>query len=282
MIEFADAMRDAGIDPPLELVADGIMHRFRQGDDRRDKRNGWSVLHLDPPAGAFGCWKRGISEKWSPAKEYSEEERAEFRRKVEAERKKRMEREAKEKEVCRQKAVAIWGRAKQVEAHPYLEKKGVKAHGARVYGETLVLTVADSAKVIHGLQFIGGDGVKKFLTGTAKAGCYFSIGKPSGVVCVAEGFATGASIHECTGYAVAVAFDAGNLALVAKAIRQKFPVAKIIICADNDASGVGAEKGKAAADACDGFFRMAPSVGMDFNDLHQQRGVDAVREIICK
>jgi hypothetical protein len=35
------------------------------------------------------------------------------------------------------------------------------------------------------------------------------------VLCIAEGYATGASIHVATGYAVAVAFDAGNLLHVA-------------------------------------------------------------------
>lgn len=36
-------------------------------------------------------------------------------------------------------------------------------------------------------------------------GCYFSIGKAAGaLLCIAEGFATGATIHEATGYSVAV------------------------------------------------------------------------------
>ena len=38
------------------------------------------------------------------------------------------------------------------------------------------------------------------------------------VIC--EGFATGASIHEATGHAVAVAFNAGNLQAVAVALRK--------------------------------------------------------------
>ena len=49
-----------------------------------------------------------------------------------------------------------------------------------------------------------------------------------------EGFATGASIHECTGHAVAVAFNAGNLEAVAIALRSKYPDLKIIIAADDD------------------------------------------------
>jgi putative DNA primase/helicase len=41
---------------------------------------------------------------------------------------------------------------------------------------------------------------------------------------------TGASIHEATSLPVAIAFNAGNLLAVAKAMRVKFPDAKIILC----------------------------------------------------
>ena len=56
-------------------------------------------------------------------------------------------------------------------------------------------------------------------------GGYFSIGnlEDASVLCIVEGFATGATIFEATGYAVAVAFTAVNLMRVAKAMRIKFP-----------------------------------------------------------
>ena len=47
--------------------------------------------------------------------------------------------------------------------------------------------------------------------------------KPQGVLVVCEGFATGASIHEATGHAVAVAFNAGNLLPVAQALPDLSP-----------------------------------------------------------
>jgi len=53
------------------------------------------------------------------------------------------------------------------------------------------------------------------------------------VVC--EGYATGATIHEATGLAVIVAFDAGNLLPVARFFREKKPDWLIVIAADNDA-----------------------------------------------
>ena len=52
------------------------------------------------------------------------------------------------------------------------------------------------------------------------SGCYLLIGKPDGALCIVEGYATGASIREAAGYAVAVAFNAGNLLPVARTLRE--------------------------------------------------------------
>lgn len=87
---------------------------------------------------------------------------------------------------------------------------------------------------MQSLQTIAPDGNTMFMSRGRVKGCYFGIGKPKGALIVCEGFATGASIHECTGHAVAVAFNAGNLEAVAVALRTKYPVLKIIIDADDD------------------------------------------------
>ena len=103
----------------------------------------------------------------------------------------------------------------------------------------LLVPLRDVTGTIQGVQFISPDGTKKFKTGTAKQGNYFSIGKPQkNTLLICEGYATGASLHESTGHAVAVAFDAGNLKPVAENLRKKFPEMKLIICADNDESGI--------------------------------------------
>ncbi|MBK6657710.1 MAG: hypothetical protein IPG43_05945 [Proteobacteria bacterium] len=41
-------------------------------------------------------------------------------------------------------------------------------------------------------------------------------------------------MHAATGYPVAVAFNAGNLAAVTRALRQSHPRARLIVCADDD------------------------------------------------
>ena len=121
--------------------------------------------------------------------------------------------------------------------------------------EQLVIPLRDAQGTIWSLQFIGPDGDKKFLTGGRKRGCYFAIGVPSGVLCICEGYATGASVFEATGHATAVAFDAGNLEPVARALNGKFPHLAIIVCADNDAhtpGNPGVRLAKAAARAVRG------------------------------
>jgi putative DNA primase/helicase len=76
------------------------------------------------------------------------------------------------------------------------------------------------AGTLHGIQAIGPDGVKWFNTGATVAGHFHLIGTPAGRLYLCEGYATGATIHEATGAAVAVAFHAGNLKAVAKILRE--------------------------------------------------------------
>ena len=158
-----------------------------------------------------------------------------------------------------------------------------------MYRESVVLPIRDTAGALHSLQFIGADGRKRYLTGGRIRGCYFGISKPDGVLCIAEGFATGASIHEATGYAVAVAFDAGNLQPAAKALREKFPDLRLILCADDDyrtGGNPGQTKAKEAAQAVGGLLAVPdfgpdrPEGATDFNDLHQAQGLGAVARCI--
>jgi len=77
---------------------------------------------------------------------------------------------------------------------------------------------------------------KKGLYQGRRTGLFYTIGhiEKGPVLCVCEGFATGAGIHEATGLPVAVAFNDGNLKPVAEALRRKWPDLPIVLCADND------------------------------------------------
>lgn len=270
-ITIQDAIAAAGLQPhkPLDLRSDGRLVRFRLAGDKSGSRNGWAVLHDGPaPFGAFGSWKTGESHTWraASAKPPTPAERAEIQQRTQAMRQAHaQEREAVQAE-ARVKAQRLWSRAKPAtNAHPYLKRKGVHAYGIRQLRDMLLIPARDANGTIHTVQFISADGTKRFLTGGRKAGCYFAIGRVLNSLLLAEGLATGSTLHQATGAAVAVCFDCGNLLAVARALRDKFPRLRLVICADNDAhspGNPGLTKAREAAKAVGGYLAVPKFKGV--------------------
>lgn len=291
MIErFLDEIRNAtGGAPSLSEVMPGKLVRFATSDKRGDD-NGWCKLFPDSECGVFGCWRQGISETWQARQAITPEDRAAFAEKVKTARAEAAKIEAEQRAECRKKSVELWDKGRDVDAqHPYLLAKGIKPYGARQLKQSLLVPVRDGAGTLHGLQFIGPDGSKKFKTGTAVAGCYHAMGKPNGKLLIAEGFATAATLHETTGIAVAVAFNAGNLKPVAEALRAKLPDTVLVVCADDDHAtegNPGLAKATEAARAVNSLLAVPvfPDTrepkDTDFNDLALLSGADAVKACI--
>lgn len=241
MIEHVDLFRLAieqhGMQPCN--IEPGRLHRFPGADKGGDNRAGWARIFDDGQGGVFGDWSTGLSETWqaAPGKPLTPAEQEAFLRKVvEAKQKAEQERQSRQAAAAK-RAAGIWKAAPPAPIdHPYLRAKKVQSYGLRLFHDALAIPLRDESGTLWSLQFIGSDGQKRFLTDGKKKGCYFAIGdKPEEVLCVAEGYATAATIHEVTSYPVAVAFDAGNLEQVAMAIRAKHPDISFIICADDDA-----------------------------------------------
>lgn len=166
------------------------------------------------------------------------------------------DRKAADEELARQHARAAerasrwWAQCScEASANAYLQRKGLppgQLFGARVSREgNLVVPIADAKGRVWGLQCIYADPAVKAAKGRdkdysppglKKQGHWHMIGLAGrgSVILLAEGFATGASLHLATGLPVAVAFDAGNLLHVAKALAAKYRGAKILVCADDD------------------------------------------------
>lgn len=279
MIEsFIQAMRNAGLSTKVGIIPDGKMHRFYAEGDRQGSLNGWYVLYGDGlAAGAFGSWKADIKGVWCAKADHTltHAERIQFKQRMEKARKQREIQEATNRQEARNKALFIWKSSYPApDNHPYLVKKHVSSHGLRESKGKLIIPLRDSQGNLHSLQFIDADGNKRFLSGGRKKGCYFAIGNPTdtpiNTLCICEGYATAASIHEVTGSPVAVAFDAGNLESVALDLRAKFPDIEITLCADNDADSpinVGLNKAREAAMAVGALLAVPPITG-DFNDLY--------------
>ena len=237
MRQFTRAMEDSGLSIHNgEVVGDGALHRARAVGDRAGSLNLWYVLHLDDkPFGAFGSWKTGQSCTWTASRPetMTPAERGALAARI-AEAKRARDAEKVQAEAAA-RAARLWRKSRPASnQHPYLARKCVQAYGIRLLGHSLVIPLRDVSGQLHSLQFIMPGGEKRFITGGRKRGCYYAIGRPVDALCIAEGYATAATIYEATGHATACAFDAGNLEPVARALRGKFPGLRLILCADND------------------------------------------------
>jgi len=281
-----------GCEPPPRIEP-GRFVRFPTSG-KRDDDAGYAKLFADGRGGIVGDFRTGAYHVWQakPERPLTEGERLAWRERIERERREAVtEREREEKEAA-QRAVGIWNSAPPAPAdHDYLAAKRIEPHGVRVYrgplaaagmrcDGALIVPVRNLAGEIQTLEFIALDGQKRFLPRGRKSGGYYSIGKVRDVLCIAEGFATGASVQEATGHAVAVAFDAGNLEAVARALRAQYPQAKIVIAGDNDASGTGQRAAEAAARAVGGLIA-TPAPGKDWNDVHREQGAEAVARALA-
>ncbi len=292
--QFRQAIAAAGLIPPDEIIDDGEIHRFSSNGKPRDDA-GWYVLHSDGVAtGKFGCWREGFTKIWCSKSDsdMTPAERDAHRQRVKA---MKAQREADTLQRNESAAVDAASRLKSATActqHAYLDVKGVKPYGVKVESDnTLIVPMRDSAGKLWNIERINPADFKdkRGLFDGRRTGCYHSIGKLDGALIVCEGYATGASIHEATGHAVVVAFNAGNLKSVALALRAKYPVLKMIMAADDDihtAGNPGITKATAAAQAVGGYLAVPdfgadrPAKAKDFNDLHQLAGLDAVRLFI--
>ena len=290
--QFRQAIEAAGLPSPDAIIDDGVIHRFSASGKPRDD-SGWYCLHSDGlAAGVFGDWREGFRQNWCSKSDdtITQAERQANRERIQA-----MQRQREADLVLRQTQAAHdaakrWAAATPCTQHPYLTRKGIAPHGAKIEGDNLLIPLRTTDGTLHSLQTITPDGTKLFMPGGRVKGCYFSIGKPAGSVTICEGFATGASIHEAAGGAVAVSFNAGNLLDVATALRERYPALKIILAADDDhltAGNPGMTKAQAAALAVGGWLATPVwfphdrgNKDTDFNDLHQLAGLDAVKACI--
>jgi putative DNA primase/helicase len=278
--EFELMAIDLGFKTDFKAEPDGVLHRVALEQDKRGRRSGWYVLHSDGVlAGRVGNWITGESHNWcaKALARMTPREMTAYRAQVASSKLARdvVERERHEKAAKR--AAALWLGAKPCGDHPYLKAKGIAAHGVRVLDwpqgfidpttgerdrtpvQSLVIPMQSTDGTIMSLAAIAPDGRKDFLFGGRKRGCYYTMGVLVDTICITEGFATGVSVYEATGYAVAIAFDCHNLLPVALELRAKYPTVRIILCADDDrytAGNPGRTKATEAAKAVDGLIAM--------------------------
>ena len=275
-LQLADAMRSAGIEPPHKLEIDGQLHRFSTKGRKRDD-SGWYIAFPDEPvAGRFGCWRDQIDAvfKAEIGRELTAAENmAITRRQVEAKAERERARE-KKAEVAASTVDTIWTEAIAASPdHPYLKRKSIEPHGARLTGDgRLIVPLYSADGDLASLQYISEDEKRYHPGGTTKA-CSWTLGEVTpGPIFVAEGYATAATIHEISGRPCVIAYSANNLPEIVGQLRDIYGQAQeIVIVADNDASGVGRNKADEASAKHGGRIVMPPNEG-DANDYQQEGG----------
>jgi phage/plasmid primase-like uncharacterized protein len=277
--QLIDAMRAAGLQPPEEILMDGKIHRFKSGTKGapgHGDKPGWYLVFGDGiPAGRFGCWRAGMEVTWRAdvgRKLTQTEEMSHAKRLAEA----KALRDAaieRQHQVASETVEKIWTTANPANAeHPYLAKKGIQTHGARITGDgRLVLPLYDSDGTLATLQYIDHEGGKLYHPGGQTGGKFWMVGSldEPGTLFVAEGFATAATIHETTDRPVVVAYSASNLVPVTGTLREMYGATQdIVIVADHDQSGVGQRYAEQASAKYGARMVMPPILG-DANDYAQ-------------
>jgi putative DNA primase/helicase len=312
--EVLNQFADYGLEPAQPLVF-GKLTRCKTAQDKGKEKNGWYVAHEHRTEknetlifGSFGDWRTGETQKIKvkPGR-MSGEEREVMRARQEDAKRRAAEVAANAARRAANRAASLFKRMPETGRSAYLDRKqivGFKVRYAPRSGSVLV-PMCNARDQIVGLQVIypekqadTGRDKTYWPYGMSKEGAFHLIGphpEPGEPLLVCEGYATGASLHMATSAPVAVAFDAGNLREVAKAMRERFPGRPLIICRDDDWKtkrpngdpwNPGEEKGCNAALIVGGqvvgpiFAGVREDKWTDFNDLHYAEGLEAVRRQI--
>ena len=278
--QLRDAMLKLGLNPPDELHFDGKIHRFKsgtKGSPGHGDKPGWYLVFGDGvPAGRFGCWRAGVEMTWKAdvGRKLSDAEEMFYARRVAEAKVLRDAELERQHQVAADTVEKIWSSAAAAhQDHPYLARKGIGTHGARITGDgRLVLPLFDKNGQLCSLQYIAHDGGKLYHPGGEAGGKFWMVGTMDepGTLYVAEGFATAATIHETTGRPCVVAYSASSLVPVTGTLREMYGLAQdIVIVADHDKGGVGQKYADQASAKFGARVVMPPIEGMDANDYAQ-------------
>ncbi|WP_447868277.1 primase-helicase zinc-binding domain-containing protein [Rahnella aceris] len=189
------------------------------------------------------------------------------------------------------KAKALVNSASKAAGNAYMKNKGwqdkevltLQGNGLRVGGldfaaGDLVIPLYDLSGNLVNAQLINGSGEKRMLAGGQVTGAAHHFkGNDNTFIWMAEGYATGLTIHALTGETVCVVLSANNFPHLAECLREKYPDAVLLMAADNDQNGTGQKKAKEAANLVSGKVAL-PLIAGDWNDVFMQEGHDKTLE----
>ncbi|MBO1811561.1 hypothetical protein J4G53_25350, partial [Serratia ureilytica] len=301
--EFFDALTQAGLLLDGLPVMDGKRHRVAVLEDKHGQKSGVYRGFLDRrPGGWYINYHRAETEKsvtnWKASgTETSPIARLHLRASA---RQARDDAERERQALYAQKTAQAARLYQSLPAadplHPYLVRKGISPTPElrQTRNGALVVPFFDVDGAFKTLQYITADGDKRLYADAPKqshflvVGGELTAGRP---ILYAEGYATARSLNLATGSVVVMTIDAGNMVAVAKALGQRYPQTPHLFMADLDHTKT-INKGlvmatqavsavKHGALIVPAFTAAEKAAGLtDFNDIHQSRGIDGLRELV--
>lgn len=293
----------------LEL---GRLRRCKVVDSNQESR-GWYALHEITSdtgdsliVGSYGIWHGAENNaqkvRLDKANKLTREQSEALKDRIAQDKRRARAQRQAAAEKASLKASGVWKKSLTEGDSEYLARKGIQPYGVR-YTESgsIVIPMLDTTGTVHGIQFIlPSDHPHKKKTGRDKTfwpaglsmkGCFFQIGgTPRDILLIAEGYATAATLHEATGFPVAVAFNANNLLPVCQALKKRYQSVNFLVCGDDDyltEGNPGVTCANAAALAVSGSWIVptftedrAGKKFTDFNDLHKLEGLHQVRHLL--
>ena len=215
---------------------------------------------------------------------------------------------AKDRERAALQARTLWRAAHPVLEHPYLERKQVvpvpslreldaesvrkvigyaPRQGDVLLSGRILIAPVKIAGSLSTVELIDEAGRKSALRGGAKKGGYWASEAPGSTIAIGEGIATALTLKEALAASAVASLSCGNLLPVALYLRSRFPLARLVVCADLGNGQRDAEKAALAVGAIlavPDFGKERPEGATDFNDLRCLYGLEEVRrqlEDVC-
>lgn len=321
--EFADALAAGGLLLDGAPVMDGKLHRVAVEGGKLGSKDGAYQGHIDnPPSGWYQNHRLGEVVKWKSDMKVpmTSGQTADMKADIAQKKAKR------EQDLAAEREAALKSLKNRLDTYPapsegdvgyihsYLQAKHIDANS---YEDTdlkinrqnsLVIPLYNIHGELQSAQWIAENGDKGVYKHTRLTGSFTVVGGSyaagDGLPCttpkvlselerskhpeivLAEGYSTAKTISQECGRSVICTCSSGNLEHVAKAFRNKYPNARILICGDKNAGkDVKSEKyAQRAAEAAGGVAiipRFPPRVeGTDFNDLVVNRGAAGRKSVM--
>tara|TARA_B100000161_G_scaffold256507_1_gene219635 strand:- start:611 stop:2455 length:1845 start_codon:yes stop_codon:yes gene_type:complete len=284
----------SAIDTSGEVVRVNVKGTTKSRPDKFGEKSGWYFFY-DNGNGNFFCnygnWRTNESYKFSSIsmEKLTPVEQANLKQELDKRYKEREKRRQELHDEVAKDCEARFKKAIDCKSHKYLEKKKVKNYGFKQIGDKLSIPAYSSKNLdykIRSIQYIDAKSNKRFVSGSQVKGNFYNLNFTLDElpnlkkIVVCEGVASACSVAEATNLPTIVVFSA-SFGLDCLINLRKHTNAQFLIAFDNDTHLVGqtqADKIKSSIQNTE--LKIPNQTGLDFNDVHQEFGLEEVKSQI--